>query len=71
VSSIVDVELSDAPIISCNDVTATPGDIDVILPCSVTARPQVTSLYWTVSNDSADVTDVTLGSNYVTLVRVC
>lgn len=61
---------SDGPIITCNDVTATPGDSDVILPCSVLARPQVTSLYWTVSNETA-ITDVTLGSNYVTLVRVC
>jgi len=41
-----------------------------MLSCSVTARPQVTSLYWTISNETA-ITDVTLGSNYVTLVRVC
>ena len=62
--------LSDGPVITCSDVTATPGDRDVIVPCSVAARPHVTSLYWTVGNDTA-VTDVTLGSNYVTLVRVC
>jgi len=61
--------MSDGPIITCSDVTATPGDSDVILPCSVKARPQVTSLYWTIGNETA-VTDVTLGSNYIPLVRV-
>ena len=62
--------LSDGPVITCSDVTATQGDRDVIVPCSVRARPQVTSLYWTLGNNETAVTDVTLGSNYITLVRV-
>jgi len=61
--------MSDGPVVTCTDVTATPGDSDVILPCSVRARPHVTSLYWTIGNETA-VTDVTLGTNYITLVRV-
>ena len=61
--------------VTCDDVIASIGDVNVILSCKIKARPEVTSLYWVVDiNDTNAVNVGTPGGkvadSWTTVVRV-
>lgn len=65
----------DAPVITCDDVTANVGDFNVKIQCRIKAKPEVTSLYWAVDYNDTSLASIDSGliasdRQWTTVVRV-